>query len=121
MPVELVAVEGDDLVDHILLSELATAIGGQTVPALALAPMAVRPDRQCRGIGSASVRAGLDRARDRAWLAVIVRGHKGYYPRFGFSAALARPREAPFSGDAFRDWNSRPARYPPAFGIAKTA
>jgi putative acetyltransferase len=124
--VELVAVENDDIVGHILFSVLATTIDRQTVPALALAPMAVRPDRQRRGIGSALVRAGLDLARDRDWRAVIVVGHKGYYPRFGFSAALARPLEAPFSGDAFMALELAPGAlqgkkgrmtYPPAFGV----
>jgi putative acetyltransferase len=124
--VELVAVENDDIVGHILFSVLATTIDRQTVPALALAPMAVRPDRQRRGVGSALVRAGLDLARDRDWRAVIVLGHKGYYPRFGFSAALARPLETPFSGDAFMALELAPgalrgekgrATYPPAFGV----
>jgi putative acetyltransferase len=124
--VELVAVENDDIVGHILFSVLATTIDRQTVPALALAPMAVRPDRQRRGIGSALVRAGLDLARDRDWRAVIVLGHKGYYPRFGFSAALARPLEAPFSGDAFMALELAPdalrgekgrVTYPPPFGV----
>ena len=124
--VELVAVENDDIVGHILFSVLATTIDRQTVPALALAPMAVRPDRQRRGVGSALVRAGLDLARDRDWRAVTVLGHKGYYPRFGFSAALARPLETPFSGDAFMALELAPgalrgekgrATYPPAFGV----
>jgi putative acetyltransferase len=53
-------------------------------------------------------------------------GHKGYYPRFGFSAALARPLEAPFSGDAFMALELAPdalrgekgrVTYPPAFGV----
>ena len=109
--VELVAVENDDR---------------QVVPALALAPMAVRRDRQRRGIGSALVRAGLGLARERDWRAVIVLGHKEYYPRFGFSAALARPLEAPFSGGAFMALELAPGAlrgekgrvtYPPAFGV----
>ena len=124
--VELVAVENDDIVGHILFSVLATTIDRQAVPALALAPMAVRPDRQRRGIGSVLVRAGLSLARERDWRAVIVLGHQKYYPRFGFSAALARPLEAPFSGDAFMALELEPGAlrgekgrvtYPPAFGV----
>ena len=124
--VELVAVENDDIVGHILFSVLATTIDQQAVPALALAPMAVRPDRQRRGIGSVLVRAGLSLARVRDWRAVIVLGHQKYYPRFGFSAALARPLEAPFSGDAFMALELEPGAlrgekgrvtYPPAFGV----
>jgi putative acetyltransferase len=124
--VELVAVENDDIVGQILFSVLTTTIDRQTVPALALAPMAVRPDRQRRGIGSALVRAGLALANDRDWRAVIVLGHKGYYPRFGFSAALARPLKAPFAGDAFMALELAPGAlrgeegrvtYPSAFGV----
>jgi putative acetyltransferase len=124
--VELVAVEKDDIDGHILFSVLATTIDGRTVPTLARAPMAVLPDRQRRGIGSALVRAGLALARDRDWQAVIVLGHKGYYPRFGFSAALARPLEAPFAGDTFMALELAPGAlqgkkgrvtYPPAFGV----
>lgn len=33
--------------------------------------------------------------------AVVVLGHEHYYPRFGFSPALAKHLAAPFSGDAF--------------------
>jgi putative acetyltransferase len=124
--VELAAAENDDIVSHILFSVLATTIDRRTVPALALAPMAVRPDRQRQGIGSALVHAGLRLARERDWRAVIVLGHKGYYPRFGFSAALARPLQSPFSGDTFMALELAPgalrgekgrATYPPAFGV----
>jgi putative acetyltransferase len=124
--VELVAVEHDQIVGHILFSVLATTIDQQAVPTLALAPMAVRPDPQRRGIGSALVRAGLDLARERDWRAVIVLGHKGYYPRFGFSAALAHPLRAAFSGDAFMALELAPGAlqgkqgrvtYPPAFAV----
>ena len=124
--VELVAVEDDQIVGHILFSVLATTVDRHTVPALALAPMAVLPDRQRCGIGSALVHAGLALARDRDWRAVIVLGHQGYYPRFGFSAALARPLKAPFSGDTFMALELAPSAlrgkegrviYPPAFGV----
>jgi putative acetyltransferase len=123
--VELVAV--DPLVDgHILFSVLDVIIGETPVRALSLAPMAVRPERQRRGIGSALVRAGLQQARERGWQAVVVLGHQDYYPRFGFSAALARPLKAPFSGASFMALELAPGAlqggagrvvYPPAFGI----
>ena len=72
------------------------------------------------------MRGGLDLARARDWRAVIVLGHQGYYPRFGFSAALAHPLKAPFSGDAFMALELAPGAlqgeegrvtYPPAFGV----
>lgn len=124
--VELVAVERMAIVGHILFSELAVTLDQKPIRALALAPMSVRPDQQRRGIGSALVGAGLERACRRGWQAVIVLGHPGFYPRFGFSAELARGFEAPFSGDAFMGLELEPGvlrgrdgliRYPSAFGI----
>lgn len=123
--VELVAV--DPLMDgHILFSVLDVTVGGTPVRALALAPMSVRPDRQRRGIGSALVRAGLQQARDRGWQVVIVVGHPEYYPRFGFSASVARSLSAPFSGNTFMALELEPGAlqggkgrvvYPAPFGV----
>jgi putative acetyltransferase len=54
---------------------------------MGLAPMAVVPERQRHGIGSALVRAGLDECRRLGAVAVVVLGHAEYYPRFGFVPA----------------------------------
>ena len=54
---------------------------------LSLAPMAVEPEAQNRGIGSAMVEAGLEKARELGHTFVIVVGHPGFYPRFGFKQA----------------------------------
>jgi putative acetyltransferase len=123
--VELVAV--DPLLDgHVLFSALDVVVGGKAVRTLALAPMAVSPHRQGHGVGSALVRAGLQLARERGWQAVVVLGHQDYYPRFGFSAALARPLKAPFSGASFMALELEPGVlrggegrvvYPSAFGV----
>ncbi|OIK07514.1 GNAT family N-acetyltransferase [Streptomyces monashensis] len=59
------------------------------VPALCLAPVAVRPDRQRTGAGSAAVQAVLRAARERGERHVVVLGHPDYYPRFGFTRASA--------------------------------
>jgi putative acetyltransferase len=124
--IELVALAHDDIVGHILFSELAVLSDGRPVDVLALAPMAARPDRQRTGIGTALVGAGLAAARDGKWRAVIVLGHPTYYPRFGFSTERARHLTAPFRGDAFMALEFVPGAldgaevsvvYPPAFGI----
>jgi putative acetyltransferase len=124
--IELVAVAHDEVAGHILFSELSVLSDGRPVDALALAPMAVRPDRQRAGIGAALVRAGLEAARRGNWRAVIVLGHPSYYPRFGFSAERARHLKAPFRGDAFMALEFEPGAldgaevsvvYPPAFGV----
>lgn len=124
--VELVAAEEMASVGHILFSPLSVTLGSEAIRALALAPMSIRPDRQRRGIGSALVRAGLGLAKTRDWQAVFVLGHPDFYPRFGFSAVLARPFKAPFAGAAFMalaldpgvlDGGDGHVVYPSAFGI----
>ncbi|MBX3439834.1 MAG: N-acetyltransferase, partial [Planctomycetaceae bacterium] len=68
------------------------------VRAAALAPMAVAPAHQRLGIGSRLVEAGLRACREQGVPIVLVLGHADYYPRFGFSAALAQPIDSPFGG-----------------------
>jgi predicted N-acetyltransferase YhbS len=67
-----------------------------SLPALALAPMAVRPEFQNLGIGSRLIREGLERCRNLGHKIVIVAGHPEYYPRFGFTSSRAKGLEAPF-------------------------
>jgi len=62
------------------------AIEGGNPPALGLGPLAVEPDLQRAGIGSALVREGLSRCAALAQI-VVVLGHADYYPRFGFRPA----------------------------------
>ncbi|GGS64455.1 hypothetical protein GCM10010259_03220 [Streptomyces daghestanicus] len=82
----LVAVDEDDRpAGHALLTRCH--IGEH--PALCLAPVAVRPERQRAGAGAAVVRAALDAARRADEPHVVVLGHPGYYPRFGFGRASA--------------------------------
>ncbi|KAB7843294.1 GNAT family N-acetyltransferase [Streptomyces mobaraensis] len=76
---------GGALVAHALLTRCH--IGEE--PALCLAPVAVLPEHQRTGAGSAVVRAALDAARARGEHAVTVLGHPDYYPRFGFGRASA--------------------------------
>lgn len=66
------------------------------VPAAALAPVAVAPEHQRTGAGQAVVRAVLDAARLRGERLVLVLGHPGYYPRFGFARASAYGIRPPF-------------------------
>jgi putative acetyltransferase len=55
-----------------------------TAPVLALGPLAVRPDRQRSGVGSALVHAVLGAADALGEPLVALLGHTAYYPRFGF-------------------------------------
>ncbi|TWU06828.1 hypothetical protein CA54_52280 [Symmachiella macrocystis] len=99
--VSYVAVSNHALVGHILFSELPIETKQTTIPAVALAPMAVLPQFQRQGIGTELVRRGLDICRERGQQVVIVLGHPAYYPRFGFSSELAKRISSPFSDEAF--------------------
>ena len=122
----LVAVAGNDVVGHVLFSRLDVRGAGRTVNSVALAPLAVLPDWQRRGIGTRLTMSGLALCRSRGVEAVFVLGHPAYYPRFGFSAEKARAVTAPFGGDEFMaleirrgvlDGGGLTLRYPPAFGL----
>ena len=82
----LVAEEDGEVVGHIMFSTVQLA-GAPDVRAMALAPMAVAPERQRTGIGSGLVRAGLEECQRLGVDAVFVVGHPTYYPRFGFKSA----------------------------------
>lgn len=97
----LVAEEGGRIVGHIMFSEAVIQTGRGEVAALALGPVAVTPECQGRGIGSALVREGLDQCTKTPYLSVFLLGIPGYYPRFGFSANLAGPLSSAYSGETF--------------------
>ncbi len=92
----LVAVDGATIVGHILLTRITIKGEAAEHPALSLAPMAVVPGQQRRGIGSLLVRTGLRRAAELGHRLVIVLGHVDYYPRFGFAPASALGITPPF-------------------------
>lgn len=85
----LVAEVERQVVGHILFSDLPIVTAKGRVDSLALAPMAVLPGWQRRGVGSALVREGLRLCQAQGHQSAVVLGHPEFYPRFGFSAALA--------------------------------
>jgi putative acetyltransferase len=91
MTCSLVADGPSGIVGHILFTPVALPDDDQSgaVRIVGLAPMAVHPDRQREGIGSALVHAGLRACADNGVKAVVVLGHPDFYPRFGFRRASA--------------------------------
>jgi putative acetyltransferase len=85
--VSLVAEEAGRVVGHILFSPVSIESPAGRHPAVGLAPMAVLPDRQRRGIGASLVRRGLEECRRQGRERVVVLGHPEYYVRFGFVPA----------------------------------
>lgn len=83
--VSLVAEDDTGIVGHVLFSKLQAPDG-----CVALAPVSVTPGRQSKGIGTALVREGLERAKRDGARAAFVVGEPGYYGRFGFRPAAQR-------------------------------
>ncbi len=84
--ISLVATEDDTVVGHIMFTPVELS-DRSSLAIMGLAPMAVTPDRQRCGIGSALANEGLNRCAKIAAGAVVVLGHSAYYPRFGFVPA----------------------------------
>lgn len=85
--VSLVAEGEEGIAGHILFSRVTIEDPRFAGTAVGLAPMAVLPAHQRRGIGGALVRAGLASCRELGHGAAVVLGHPEYYPRFGFRPA----------------------------------
>jgi putative acetyltransferase len=97
--VSLVAEEDGDVVGHVMFSPV-TLPDHPERRLMGLAPLAVVPARQRSGVGGALTRAGLERCREIGVGAVVVLGHPGYYPRFGFGRADAYGIGCPFDAPA---------------------
>jgi putative acetyltransferase len=96
------------LVGYVAFSRLGAEGAGQCLRAVALAPLAVVPATQRKGIGDALTRAALGDLRDAGEELAVVLGHPAYYPRFGFSSLQAKRLEAPYSGTSFMALELRP-------------
>jgi putative acetyltransferase len=84
-------------VGHVAFSRLALP-DAPSMRACALAPLAVLPQRQRQGIGSALVREGVKRLMQEDMDLVLVLGEPSYYGRFGFTADLAKRLRTPYDG-----------------------
>ena len=112
----LVAEAEHRLAGHILFSRMWIDTSAGSLPAASLAPLAVLPEFQRRGVGSELVQYGLDLLRKRGERIVIVLGDPCYYSRFGFSSGKARFFESPFPPEAFMALELNAGSLPPIRG-----
>jgi putative acetyltransferase len=82
---------GGAVVGHVVCT--IGAVGAH--PALGLGPLGVLPDHQRRGVGAALMHAVLAAADALDHPVVVLLGHVGYYPRFGFRPAESLGIRAP--------------------------
>lgn len=126
--ISLVAVADNQAVGHILFTPVSIDQADARLSATGLAPLAVLPEFQRRGIGSALVKAGLDACRVAGYDLAVVLGHPGFYPRFGFVVAADHDLSCAYSAprEAFMAIELKPGslarvrglvRYRPEFGV----
>lgn len=80
----LVATDADRVVGHILFTRSVLDAPRRLVDVQVLSPIAVLPERQGEGIGSALIQRGLVVLGERAVPLVFLEGSPSFYERFGF-------------------------------------
>lgn len=119
---ELVAEKAGRIAGHILFSRLFIIEGDRQFDAVALAPLAVDPDFQHQGIGSALVAAAHQRLQAAGETLSVVLGDPAYYGRFGYQHARAESFGSDYQCDALQAlaWGEAPRAgrltYAAAFG-----
>jgi putative acetyltransferase len=88
--ISLVAEEDEVIVGHIAFSPVGIDDAAGEEAGVGLAPLAVLPDHQRRGIGSRLVRDGLAACERAGYGFVVVLGEPAFYRRFGFDRADRR-------------------------------
>lgn len=116
--ISLVAIERARIVGHILFSRMDARSDGRRLDALGLGPVAIIPEMQRRGIGSALIEAGIAEARRLGAKMIFVLGDNMFYERFGFAAAAAQPFDCRYSGPHFQALALDHSARPPLSGTA---
>ena len=93
--ISLVAETEGALVGHVGFSPVSLGTDG-TRQGYILAPLAVRPGNQNRGIGTELVKEGMRQLTAMGIDMLFVYGDPRYYARFGFSDIEARPYTPPY-------------------------
>ena len=80
----LVALSDGHITGHILFSPVTLDPIQAGIRGAGLAPVAVLPEFQRRGIGSSLIRHGIEQCKKAGYDYIVLLGHPDYYPRFGF-------------------------------------
>lgn len=94
--ISLVAIENDEIIGHILLSKMNAPLR-----ALGLAPVAVLPEKQGKGIGGALIKAAINEAKKDDWEIIFVLGNPKIYGKYGFNLETAKGFNCAYSGPHF--------------------
>lgn len=91
--------ENGRIAGYILLTKSEIVSAEKTIPVLALAPLAVLPDFQNQGIGTALITRAHEIAAHSGFGLSVLLGHPTYYPKFGYRKAsdygISFPFDAP--------------------------
>ncbi len=83
----MVAIDGEDIIAHILFTEVVVTQADSQFTGLGLGPMVVLPCHQRKGIGTQLLQIALDKCRLLDYDFVVVLGYPEFYSKFGFSPA----------------------------------
>jgi len=125
----LVACVEEEIVGHILLTKIKINNTNTSFDSLALAPVSAKPIFQNKGIGGQLIEASHEIAKALGHHSIILVGHEGYYPRFGYKLLnnykIQLPFEAPDKNCMVIElvknglqYISGVVKYDPAFGIS---
>jgi putative acetyltransferase len=100
---ELVATRDDMVVGHVMFSRIHVVDpDGEPFPGVALAPAAVEPGLQGKGVGRAMISAAHDLLAAKGERLSVVLGDPGYYGRFGYTHERAAGFESSYQCDALQ-------------------
>jgi putative hydrolase of the HAD superfamily len=87
MTLSLVALNGAEVIGHILFSPVTLQPSQNGLHGLGIGPVAVVPEMQGKGFGSRLIEKGLSICRERGYDFIVLLGDPRYYSRFGFIPA----------------------------------
>jgi len=110
--ISLLAYYKHEAVGHILFTRAYFADQQEEQPLMhILAPLAVKPDFQRKGIGGMLISTGIELLKQMGSQLIFVLGHKEYYPKYGFipkAEQLGFPAPYPIPEEYSEYWMVQP-------------